>query len=115
MFPAAELRADDADVPGRVAGYGVGRRSRPGRGAVLVPSLTPGERAAVVRPIGRCATCGAVRVRNYCRTCDEFFVVCGCTPPPQPDHLEHRVYLWTPDGVIAVPDFDALLEGRAHD
>jgi hypothetical protein len=51
-------------------------------------------------------------VRHYCRSCDEFFTGCGCTPSPDVlAHVEdHRVYLWTPAGVMAVPDFDTFGE-----
>jgi len=77
-----------------------------------MPSLTPEARKALLGPLGdACQSCKGIRVRHYCRSCDEFFIACGCDARRTDDekHVDHRVYLWTPDrGVVAIPDFDAL-------
>lgn len=73
----------------------------------MSPSLTPDDRARLLGPVGLCATCRAARVRHYCRQCDQFFETCACDRHP---HDGHRVYLWTADGVEAIPDFDRLFE-----
>lgn len=71
--------------------------------------LDPEQRRQLLGPLDEaCPSCEATRTRHYCRSCDEFFVACGCSGPEHGAHLEHRVYLWTPNGVIAIPDFDNL-------
>ena len=73
-----------------------------------MPSLTPEDREALLGPVaGLCARCDGVRIRHYCRQCDAFFLACGCSgKDADTTHLEHRVYLWTPEGIRAVPDYD---------
>jgi len=72
-----------------------------------MPSLTIADRMHMLGPVGDpCCTCGGPRVRHYCRSCDAFFVACWCAAPEEHEHLAHRVYLWTPDGVVARPNFD---------
>lgn len=79
-----------------------------------MPSLTPGDRDALLGPVEKCKRgCGVDRIRHYCRTCDEFFITCLCNGPAHfipPEHEDHRLYLWGPAGVIAVPDFDTFLD-----
>ena len=71
-----------------------------------VPSIDPDERARLVRPLGvACPTCGADVIRNYCRSCDEFFDVCNCAARLVA-HAGHRLYVWTERGILAIPDFD---------
>jgi hypothetical protein len=74
-----------------------------------MPSIDAAARAALLGPIGACPVCGRDRVRHYCRTCDEFFWTCDRERPCDPtarDHDTHRLYLWTPGGILAIPDFD---------
>jgi len=80
-----------------------------------MPSLDPEDRIARLGPVGgECSACDGPRIRHYCRTCDVFFVTCGCFEGRESVlgqgavHGDHRVYLWTPTGVIAVPDFDTF-------
>jgi len=47
-----------------------------------------------------------MKARHYCRTCDEFWFTCECKT--QDAHGGHRLYIWTPDGILAIPNFDAL-------
>jgi hypothetical protein len=79
-----------------------------------LPSIDPAGRAAL---LGRsmlppCQRCDAVLWRHYCRSCDTFFYSCACETTGETDqwrdHLGHRVYLWTPSGIRAIPDFDSL-------
>jgi hypothetical protein len=51
-------------------------------------------------------------VRHYCRSCDEFVTECRCLRVLLLLHEGHRVYIWTPGGVVARPDFDVLLRGE---
>ena len=37
----------------------------------------------------RCGKCHKLPVRNYCRSCDEFFFVCDCPPEPGQSGLDH--------------------------
>jgi hypothetical protein len=49
--------------------------------------------------------------KHYCRSCDEFFLTCGCETADINDNehvAAHRVYLWTATGVVAIPDFDTF-------
>lgn len=49
-----------------------------------MPSLTPEDREALLGPANfRCPKCKQVKVKNYCRSCDEFFYECAC--PVEPD------------------------------
>ena len=77
-----------------------------------MPSLTPDDRIALMGPLERCKRgCGVDRIRHYCRSCDVFFVTCLCNEPRRfipDDHDLHRVYLWTPTGIVAVPEFDTF-------
>jgi hypothetical protein len=72
-----------------------------------MPSIPPGDRAAWIGPIAgvTCSACSSPVVRHYCRTCDEFFYSCDCGRDATP-HVDHRVYAWTPGGILAIPDFD---------
>jgi len=77
-----------------------------------MPSLDPEDREALLGPQGSCPTCGFWRVRHYCRSCDEFFVTCNCEVDRIAvtiEHARHRIYLWTPNGILALPDFDKLV------
>ena len=74
-----------------------------------MPYLSPADRVALLGPLPAACVCGAVRVRHYCRSCDEFFYACACLDAigPEAHHDGHRVYLWTPDrGVVALPSWD---------
>lgn len=78
-----------------------------------MPSLDPQDRRALLGPINDfCSQCYGERVRHYCRSCDEFFATCECAAQPESDrHVQdHRVYLWTAAGVLAIPDFDVFME-----
>jgi hypothetical protein len=76
-----------------------------------MPYLSPDDRLLLLGPFGTCEACHTLRIRHYCRTCDEFFTLCHCLgPKPQvpQSHETHRLYLWTAEGVVhAIPDFDA--------
>jgi len=54
-------------------------------------------------------------VKNYCRSCDECVIVCSkdCVKSAGATvyMLEHRIYLWSPEGVLAIPDLDIFFEG----
>lgn len=73
-----------------------------------MPALTPDDRTRLLGPLDwRCLTCDGHPVRHYCRSCDEFFFTCRCPDESRAlVHLAHWVYLWTPGGVVARPDFD---------
>lgn len=71
-----------------------------------MPALTPDERTQFVIALGVCRHCGGMKARNYCRSCDEFFTVCGCARVER--HAAHRVYLWTAQGVVAIPNVDCV-------
>lgn len=75
-----------------------------------MPALTKEDREALLGPVaGACPRCDAVRIRHYCRSCDQFFLACFCSDDPSEiQHKDHRVYLWTPQGVLAIPDYDNL-------
>lgn len=75
-----------------------------------MPSLDPDQRAALIKPVGQCGICGFTRVRNYCRSCDEFYLSCGCQLST--GHEGHRLYVWLNGQVIAEPDFDHLVGRR---
>jgi hypothetical protein len=72
-----------------------------------MPALTPAERAEFIGPRGTCHTCGSACIRQYCRSCDEFFNECRCPTRP---HVGHRTYRWVAGVIVAVPDFDTLLD-----
>jgi len=110
------------------------RRARRSPEETTMPALTPEDRASLLGPLADpCPDCGQVRVRHYCRSCDVFFVLCGCTTCSdyRPDangecqtcdgladehtHEGHRVYLWGPDGITALPDFDEPPGGPPSD
>jgi hypothetical protein len=75
-----------------------------------MPSLTPEERARLLGPLDvPCRGCGAIRIRHYCRVHDEFWIACGCPSRDETHDTCARVYVWTPMGVRAIPDFDELL------
>ena len=82
----------------------------------MSPSLDPVDRRALLGPLldCTCPLCHQAQVRHYCRSCDEFFTTCTLTCPVQADadrHMaDHRVYLWTAAGMVAIPDFDVFLE-----
>ncbi len=62
-----------------------------------MPSLTPEEQERLLKPMNddwKCTKCGKVPYRNYCRSCDEFFFICGCPVEAgsQDDHRNHRTY-----------------------
>lgn len=67
-----------------------------------MPYLSPEDREAlgVGKAVSyKCHKCGRVPTKNYCRSCDEFFNVCGCTPEPDKpgsfyknDHSKCRTY-----------------------
>lgn len=44
-----------------------------------------------VFPDDKCDRCGKVHVRHYCRSCDEFFVTCGCPMGAIESHEGHRI------------------------
>ena len=72
-----------------------------------MPSLSRADRDLLLGPISpRCLACASAKVRHYCRSCDEFFLTCACAAAEDSTHVTHRVYLWTPHGVIAAPNFD---------
>lgn len=68
-----------------------------------MPYMSPEDRKVLLGPLAgvECRDCHEVKIRNYCRQCDEFFYMCGCGPSE--DHEGHRIYLWTIGGVIAIP------------
>jgi hypothetical protein len=68
-----------------------------------MPSLTPADRAQLVGPHGACPRCRQSSVRQYCRSCDVFFVECGCAAV---GHVGHRTYRWVEGVIVADPDFD---------
>jgi hypothetical protein len=71
-----------------------------------MPLLSKEQRDQLVKPTASmCATCCTRVIRNYCRSCDEFFHACACEGEDA-KHKDHRVYVWTPAGVMAIPDFD---------
>lgn len=76
-----------------------------------MPSIPLEERKHMLGPDGSCGRCQKERVKHYCRSCDVFFFACGCQVDEAfVEHLVgHRIYLWTTDGVIPYPDYDALL------
>jgi hypothetical protein len=81
-----------------------------------MPSLTREQRAQLLGPTGqKCECCGFELVKNYCRSCDEFFIVCSkdCVKSAGATvyMFEHRIYLWSPEGVLAIPDLDIVFEG----
>lgn len=81
-----------------------------------MPALDPDDRTALLGPQGTCAICTFWRVRHYCRSCDAFFVTCGCQVEREAmldAHARHRIYLWTPYRILALPDFDQLTR-RLH-
>lgn len=71
-----------------------------------MPSLTKADRELLLGPRCYCRRCRKQRIRHYCRSCDEFYATCDCGEVH--GHADHRVYLWTTDGIIARPDFDFL-------
>ena len=72
-----------------------------------MPSLTPEDREQLLGPCGTCLRCRATSIRHYCRSCDEFYETCGCSDEKvNATHGDHRIYLWTPTGVVAIPNFD---------
>jgi hypothetical protein len=76
-----------------------------------MPSLTREARDELLGPVSPCPVCHCAKIRHYCRSCDEFFLTCECPAIlgfAQAAHGTHRVYLWTPAGVQAIPDFDTL-------
>jgi len=75
------------------------------------PSLRPEEREKLLGPAFVCRQCNEPNIRHYCRSCDLFFYTCACVMWPK-DHGGHRVYKWTPAGVIADPNFDFLLKSE---
>ena len=80
-----------------------------------MPSLEPADRVALLGPLrSPCQNCHAEQIRHYCRSCDEFFTQCDCPPVMEiATHIfQHRVYLWTPAGILAIPDFDVLGDVR---
>lgn len=77
-----------------------------------MPYISPEDRKYLIGPLAGliCADCKEAKIRNYCRQCDEFFYVCGCGP--NKEHDGHRVYIWTVEGIKAIPDFDDMLRQR---
>ena len=74
-----------------------------------MPSLDLDQRVQLIRPLDEhCPRCHARIVRQYCRSCDEFFRECWC-PPIRAGHAGHRTYRWVDGSVVAEPDFDPLL------
>jgi hypothetical protein len=72
-----------------------------------MPSLTIEDRKALLGPtFWTCSKCGTRPVKHYCRQCDAFYYSCPCYFLPEQEHAGHRVYRWTPDGIIADPNFD---------
>lgn len=60
-----------------------------------MPSLTPEEQKRMLGPTElTCAVCKQGQRRNYCRSCDEFFFICGCPVEKgsYDDHEGHRTY-----------------------
>lgn len=57
-------------------------------------SLTPEDQKKLGAQDYVCPKCGKREVKNYCRSCDEFFSTCGCpfTGEPRDDHSSHRTY-----------------------
>jgi hypothetical protein len=95
-----------------------------------MPFLSRNERASLLGPNGGpCSVCASVLVRQYCRTCDEFFFECpeclkgldlihgtaSSTDKREPiAHVGHRTYRWIDGEIVARPDFDAMIE-QGHD
>ena len=73
-----------------------------------MPALSPEDRRQLLGPLpDPCPHCCAPRIRHYCRSCDLFLVCCICLHARAfGDHDGHRLYIWTPDGVLAHPSFD---------
>jgi len=74
-----------------------------------MPSIPADERTALLGPCACCRTCRSDLLRHYCRTCDAFFFTCACfrSIDDAAVHLrDHRVYMWTVSGILAIPDFD---------
>ena len=68
-----------------------------------MPSLTIWDRKQLLGPTqDPCPVCKQPAARAYCRSCDEFYLECGCPFT----HSGHRIY--TSDGT-AIPDFDKLV------
>jgi len=68
-----------------------------------MPSLTRERRAPLLGSHrAECECCGFEFVKNYCRSCDECFIVCSkdCVKSAGATvcMLEHRIYLWPPEG-----------------
>lgn len=78
-----------------------------------MPSLDPAHKALLGPVAGMtCQGCDEDQVRHYCRQCDQFFFTCKCKQDNE--HQDHRVYLWTTEGVVSrPPDFADLI--RRHD
>lgn len=74
-----------------------------------MPSLTIEDRKQMLGPLPEpCARCRHTRVCHYCRSCDVFFTTCACDNPAEHLPPTHRVYLWSPLGIEAIPNFDDL-------
>lgn len=77
----------------------------------MSPSIPPEFRPSMIGLQEECPVCLTMRIKHYCRSCDVFWIECECTDGAE--HITHRVYLWTPTGIIAIPDFDNFpFEGK---
>lgn len=55
-----------------------------------MPSLTEEDKKVLlVETHIECKTCHTKKWKNYCRECDEFFLICKC---PRVEHVGHRTY-----------------------
>lgn len=106
---AARNVSSERTAPVQIVSAQIQRATK--KGTPLMPALTQQEREQLLGPHGgECPTCQAVRVRQYCRTCDEFFLECRCGQcAAAGPHMHHRTYRWVAGQIIANPDFDRLL------
>lgn len=74
-----------------------------------MPYLSKSDRESLLGPRGgTCRLCHTIRVRHYCRSCDEFFEECQCERLTglNDKHAGHRTYRWVAGNIIADPNFD---------
>lgn len=80
-----------------------------------MPYLSPEDRALLLGPTGHtCPRCAVEQIKNYCRSCDEFFVFCGC-PESAAEHRGHRLYTYGEPVDVATQALDELSQLTADE